>query len=72
MDEETKVSQLPITLKNHALDWFMILAVNIPQGALITITNVKKALINEFQRTSLEYQYMNDMIEIKWKPGDLV
>jgi hypothetical protein len=48
MDEDTKVAQLTITFKNCALDWFMSLAVNIPQGTPKTIIDVKKALINEF------------------------
>jgi hypothetical protein len=49
MDEDTKVAQLAITFRNYALDWFMSLAVNSPQGAPTTIADVKKALINEFQ-----------------------
>jgi hypothetical protein len=49
IDEDTKVVQLAITFKNCALDWFMSLAVNNPQGAPTTITDVKKELINEFQ-----------------------
>jgi hypothetical protein len=47
-DEDTKVSQLAITFRDRALDWYMGLAVNSPQGAY-NIANVKKALINEFQ-----------------------
>jgi hypothetical protein len=31
-DEDTKVAQLEITFRNHALDWFMSLVVNNPQG----------------------------------------
>jgi hypothetical protein len=43
----------------------MGLVVKIPQGATTTITDVKKALINEFQRPSSKDQFMNEMIEIK-------
>jgi hypothetical protein len=50
----------------------MSLAINSPQGAHTTITDVKKELINEFQRPILEDQYMNEMIEIKQKSGDSV
>jgi hypothetical protein len=48
-DEDTKVAHLAITFRNRALDWFMSLAVNNPQGTPKTIADVKKALINEFQ-----------------------
>jgi hypothetical protein len=64
------VAQLAITFINHALDWFMSLVVNNPQGTLKTITCVNKELINEFQRPSSKDQFMNEMIEIKQKPGD--
>jgi hypothetical protein len=46
----------------------MILIVKNTQGAPTTIADVKKALINEFQRPSSEGQFMNEMIEIKYKP----
>jgi hypothetical protein len=65
MDEDTKVSQVAITFRNHALDWFMILVVNIPQGSPKSITDARKTLDNKFQQPSSEDQYMNDMIEIK-------
>jgi hypothetical protein len=48
-DEDTKVVQLEITFRDHALDWYMGLTVNNPQGAPTTVTDVKKQLINEFQ-----------------------
>jgi len=48
MDEDKKVAQLAITLRDRVLDCYMGLTVKIPQGALTTIADVKKALINEF------------------------
>jgi hypothetical protein len=33
---------------------------------------VKRQLINEFQKPSSEDQFMNEMIEIKQKPGESV
>ena len=36
------------------------------------ITNIKKLLINEFQKTSSEDQYMNEMIEIRQKPRESI
>jgi hypothetical protein len=48
-DEDTKVAQLAITFRDRALDWYMGLVVNSPQGAPTTVVDVKKALINEFQ-----------------------
>jgi hypothetical protein len=43
----------------------MSLAVNSPPGTTQTIPDMKKLLINEFQKHSLEDQYMNEMIEIR-------
>jgi hypothetical protein len=71
-DEDTKVAQLAIKFRDCALDWYMGLAVNIPQGTPTTITDAKKTLINEFKRPSSEDQFMNEMIEIKQNPGELV
>jgi hypothetical protein len=64
-DEYAKVAHLIITFRNHALDWYMGLTTNSSQGAPTTVTDVKKTLINEFHQPSLEYRYMNEMIDIK-------
>jgi hypothetical protein len=50
----------------------MSLDVNSPQGVPKTIADVKKLLVNEFQKPSSEDQYMNEMIEIRKKPGESV
>jgi hypothetical protein len=50
----------------------MSLAVNSPPGVTRTIADVKKLLINEFQNPSSEDQYMNEMIEIRKKPGESI
>jgi hypothetical protein len=71
-DEDTKLAQLAITLRDHALDWYMSLATNNPPGTTRTIADIKKLLINEFQKPSSEDQYMNEMIEIRQKPGESV
>jgi hypothetical protein len=71
-DEATKVAQLAITFRNHALDWYMNLAVNNPQGAPGTVAEIKQALITEFQRPKSEDQFMNEMIEVRQKPGESV
>jgi hypothetical protein len=71
-DEDTKLAQLAITLRDRALDWYMSLVVNSPPGVTRTIADVKKLLINEFQKPSSEDQYMNEMIEIRKKPGESV
>jgi hypothetical protein len=47
-DEDTKIAQLSITLRDHALDWYMILATKNPPGTTRTIVDIKKLLINEF------------------------
>jgi hypothetical protein len=71
-DEDTKLAQLAIMLRDRALDWYMSLDVNNPPGTTRTLTDVKKLLINEFQKPSSEDQYMNEMIEIRQKPGESV
>jgi hypothetical protein len=71
-DEDTKLAQLDITLRDCALDWYMSLVVNSPPGTTRTIADVNKLLINEFQKPSSEDQYMNEMIEIRQKPGESV
>jgi hypothetical protein len=57
--------QLDIMLRDHALDWYMSLATNIPRGTTKMIRDIKKLLINEFQKPSSEDQYMNEMIDIR-------
>jgi hypothetical protein len=50
----------------------MSLDVNNPPRVTRTIADVKKLLINEFHNPSLKYQYMNEMIEIRKKPGESI
>jgi hypothetical protein len=71
-DEDTKLAQLAITLRDCALDWYMSIAVNNPPRVTRTIEDVKNLLINEFQKPSSEDQYMNEMIRIRKKPGESV
>jgi hypothetical protein len=59
-------------LRDHALDWYMSLVANSPPGTTRMIVDIKKLLINEFQKPSSEDQYMNEMIEIRKKPGEYV
>jgi hypothetical protein len=66
------LKNLAITLRDRALDWYMSLATNNPPGTTRTIADIKKLLINEFHKPSLEDQYMNEMIEIRQKPGESV
>jgi hypothetical protein len=47
-DEDTKLVQLAITLRDRVLDWYMSLAVNNPPGTTRMIIDVKKLLINKF------------------------
>ena len=61
-----------ITLRDRALDWYMSLATNIPLGTTKMIADIKKLMINEFQKPSSEDQYMNKMIEIRQKLGEYV
>jgi hypothetical protein len=71
-DEDTKLAHLAIKLRVHALDWHMILATKNPPGTTKIIVDIKKLLINEFQKPSSEDKYMNVMIEVTQKPGESV
>jgi hypothetical protein len=51
-DEDTKLSYLYIALIDRALDWYMSLVANRPPGMTITIGDINKLLINEFQKPS--------------------
>jgi hypothetical protein len=61
-----------ITLRDCALDWYMSLDMKSSPGMTRTLEDIKKLLINEFQKPSSEYQYMNEMIEIRQKPREFV
>jgi hypothetical protein len=50
----------------------MSLDANNALGMTRTLTKIKKLLINEFQKPSSEDQYMNEMIEIRQKPGESI
>jgi hypothetical protein len=50
----------------------MSLATNNPPRTTRTIADIKKPLINEFQKPSSEDHYMNEMIEIRQKPGESI
>jgi len=52
-------------LRDCALDWYMSLDMNSAPGIIKTMDDIKKLLINEFHKPSLEDQYMNEMIEIR-------
>jgi hypothetical protein len=45
---------------------------NSAPGMKRTLEDIKKLLINEFQKPISEDQYMNKMIEIRQKPGELI
>jgi hypothetical protein len=70
--KDTKLAQLDITLRDHTLDSYLILAANNPPRTTKTISDIKNLLINEFQKPSLEDQYMNEMIEIRQKPRESI
>jgi hypothetical protein len=53
-DEDTKLAQLAITLRYNALDWYMSLETNNALGMTRTLIDIKKLLINEFEKPSLE------------------
>jgi tellurite resistance-related uncharacterized protein len=72
IDEDTKLTQLAITLRDHTLDLYRSLATNNPPGTTITIAAIKKLLINKFQNPSFEDQYMNEMIKIRQKTRESV
>jgi hypothetical protein len=72
IDEDTKLAQLAITLRDCTLEWYMSLDTNSALGMIRTLADIKKLLINEFQKLSSEDQYMNEMIEIRQKLVEFV
>jgi hypothetical protein len=72
MDEDTKLAKLVITLRDRALDWYMSLDMKSSPETKRTLKNINKLLINEFQKSSSEDQYMNEMIKARQKPGESV
>jgi hypothetical protein len=71
-NEDTKLVQLGITIRDCALDYYMSLDTKNAPGMTRTLADIKNLLINEFQKPSLEDQYMNEMIEIRHKPEESV
>jgi RNase P/RNase MRP subunit POP5 len=71
-DDAEKVVQLAIMFRNHALDWYIHVEVKNTQGVSGTVKEIKHAFIIDFQRPKLEDQFMNEMIEVRQKPGDSV
>jgi len=59
IDEDTKLAQLVITLRDRTLDWYMSLDTNSSPGMTRTLEDIKKLLINEFYKPISEDQYMN-------------
>ena len=59
-------------LRDHALDRYMSLDTNSAPGMMRTLADIKKLLINEFQKPRSEDQYMNEMIKIRQKLGKSV
>ena len=51
-DENTKLMHLAITLRDRALDWYMSLDTNSDPGMTRTLDDIKKLLINVFQKPS--------------------
>jgi hypothetical protein len=64
-DEDTKCVQLAIRLRDYTRDWYMSLDTSSAPETMRKLAYIKKLLINEFQKLSLEDQYMNKMIEIR-------
>jgi hypothetical protein len=56
---------LEIPFRDRELDWYMGLIINNSTRTPTTIEEVKKQLINEFQKPSSEDQFMNEIVEIK-------
>jgi hypothetical protein len=50
----------------------MSLDTNSSPGMMRTLADIKKLLINEFQKPSSEDQYMNEIIKIRKKPRESV
>jgi hypothetical protein len=71
-DENTKLVQLAITLRDCTLNWYMSLDANSEPQTTRTLKEIKKLLINDFQNPISEDKYMNEMIQIRHKPREFV
>jgi hypothetical protein len=47
-DEDTKLVQVAIMLRDRALDWYMILDIKNDPGMMRPLADIKKLFINEF------------------------
>ena len=53
VDDDVKRSQLPTTLKGHALNWYMRFML-VPQGGIVkTLGHIHKGLFEEFKKLKL-------------------
>jgi hypothetical protein len=48
IDKDTKITQLAITIRDRAMDWYMILATKSPSRTTRMIMDIRRLLINEF------------------------
>jgi hypothetical protein len=71
-NKDTKVAQLEITFRDLTLYKYISLVAKNPMKTHITVTEVKRQLINEFQKPISEDHFMNEMIEINKKRGESV
>ena len=61
-----------MTLHSHALNWFMKFG-QVPMGAPAkTLAEVRKGLIEEFQKPKFEVQYITKLKEIKQYPNKTI
>jgi hypothetical protein len=64
-DEATKIVQLAMTFRGHALLWYMKYQTTTPAGQSRTLEEIGQALLKEFQKPKSESQYITEMKEIK-------
>ena len=64
-DEATNISQLEIEFRQRALLWYIKYQSTIPIGQTRTLENIRKALLNEFQKSKSKSQCIIELKEIK-------
>ena len=71
LDDDAKKGQLVMTLRGHALDWFMKF-VQVPTGTpTMTMAEIRKGFIEEFIKMKSEAQYIIELKEIKKYPNEI-
>lgn len=72
LDDQANIAQLERTFRKRALTWYMNFKATTPTGQVRTLTEIKQALLKEFQKPKSESQCITEIKEIKQITGELL